>query len=154
MSRRARRFWARARARLPHEPRPPLLLQPHVCARPRVYPEGGYLRLSTDEMTLDTEQRRNEAAKMRRVPGIEFVDGAEGRVPRIKGTGLEVFEIIKVYRIEGCDRVSVREAFHWLEPWQIQAAFDYYEAYLDEVNVRLAAEDAITEETTRAWNEY
>jgi hypothetical protein len=35
-----------------------------------------------------------EAEKMRRVPGIAFADGTSGRVPRIAGTGLEVFKSI------------------------------------------------------------
>jgi hypothetical protein len=42
-----------------------------------------------------TAQTIDEAARMTRVPGIIFVDSATGgRVARIAGTGLEVWEII------------------------------------------------------------
>ena len=95
-------------------------------------------------MTIETE---TEAEKLRRVPGICFGDESYGRVPRVAGTGLQIFEIIGVYRDNGWDRDVLCEAFHWLTEAQIQAALVYYEAYPDEVNARLAEEDAITPET-------
>ena len=78
--------------------------------------------------------------KMRRVPGIVFADGGLGRVPRIAGTGIEVFEVIRRY--EAFDRSWSRLAisFDWLSDDQLHAALAYYDAYPDEVSARLALE--------------
>jgi hypothetical protein len=38
-----------------------------------------------------------EAVKMRRCPGIVFVNGVRGRKAKIAGTGLDVWEIIATY---------------------------------------------------------
>jgi uncharacterized protein (DUF433 family) len=92
---------------------------------------------------LDAEQLLDEVEKMRRVPGIVFTDGTLGRVPRIAGTGIEVFEVIQRY--EGFDHSWDRlaESFDWLKPEQLRAALAYYEAYPDEVNARLDREKEV-----------
>ncbi len=89
----------------------------------------------------------SEEEKMRRVPGIVFVDGATGRRARVEGTGLEVFEIIHGYKVVGKDLERLLRAFHWLKAEQILAALDYYRAFPDEIDAkleegRLAAEAA------------
>jgi uncharacterized protein (DUF433 family) len=78
-----------------------------------------------------------EAEKMRRVPGIIFVDGFSGRRARIAGTGLEVFEIILNYRAVGEDWGQLKECFPWLSDEQLRAAVTYYETYPDEINAEL-----------------
>jgi uncharacterized protein (DUF433 family) len=100
---------------------------------------------------MATEQAA-EAEKLRRVPGIYFFDESYGRVVRVKGTGLQVFEIIKTYRNLGESREHLRQAYDWLSEEQIQAAFDYLEAYPDEVEVRLAEEAQHTPE--KLWERY
>jgi hypothetical protein len=62
---------------------------------------------------MATEQA-TEAEKMARVPGIYFFDESYVRVVRIKGTGLQVFEVIKTYRNLGESRERLRKAFDWL----------------------------------------
>ena len=86
---------------------------------------------------LRVDELRAEVAKMQRVPGIVFADGTFGRVPRIGGTGIEVWEVIKRY--EAMDRSWERLAasFDWLTPAQLRAALAYAEAYPDEVAVRI-----------------
>jgi uncharacterized protein (DUF433 family) len=89
----------------------------------------------------------SEEEKMRRVPGIIFVDGATGRRARVQGTGLEVFEIIHGYKVVGEDLEGLLRAFHWLKAEQILAALDYYRAFPGEIDAkleegRLAAEAA------------
>jgi uncharacterized protein (DUF433 family) len=92
----------------------------------------------------------SEAEKMRRVPGIVFADGPVGRRARVAGTGLDVWEIINEYRICGHDRAAVAEVFETLSLEQLQAAYDYYEAFPKEIDERLASEEKITPEYLRA----
>jgi uncharacterized protein (DUF433 family) len=94
----------------------------------------------------------SEAEKMRLVPGIIFADGPCGRRARIAGTGLDVFEIIKELQIVNGDREQLARGFHWLSPEQIQAALDYYAAFPEEIDARLAEEAAITPELIRERN--
>ena len=92
----------------------------------------------------------SEVEKMRRVPGIVFVDGAAGRRARIAGTGLDVFEVIDALRSCWGDRAALARAFETLTPQQLQAAYDYYEAFPEEIDARLAADDQITPAYLRA----
>lgn len=101
---------------------------------------------------MTAAQSAIEAEKMRRVPGIFFVTDAGERQPWIRGTGLEVVEIIWVYRNCDWDRDALRKAFDWLSEEQLQAALDYYAAYPDEVNAALAQYDAFGVEDL--WREY
>lgn len=91
----------------------------------------------------------SEAERMQRVPGIVFVDGACGRRARIDGTGLDVFEVIKVYCETGGDRAELVEDFHWLSAAQLKAALDYNAAFPEEIDARLALENALTPEHLR-----
>lgn len=93
-----------------------------------------------------------EAVKMRRVPGIVFADGPAGRRARIAGTGLEVYEVVGVYRRAHGDWGRLREAYHWLTEQQLRAALAYADAYPDEIDARLAEEERWTPE--RVWGEY
>lgn len=87
---------------------------------------------------------------MRRVPGVTFVDGPAGRRAHVAGTGLDVFEVINVFRTCGEDRAATAEALDSLTPEELQAAFDYYEAFPDEIDERLTREAEITPEYLRA----
>lgn len=84
-----------------------------------------------------------EEEKMRRVPGIIFVDGAMGRRARIAGTGLEVFEIINSYESVGEDLEGLLEAFHWLKAEQILAALHYYREFPEEIDAILDEMEAM-----------
>jgi uncharacterized protein (DUF433 family) len=74
-----------------------------------------------------------EAMKMRLVPGIVFADGPAGRRARVEGTGIEVFEVIQAYLAAGRDRDDLRQAFHWLDERQVDAALTYYRQFSDDV---------------------
>lgn len=93
-----------------------------------------------------------EAVKMRRIPGIVFADGPNGRVARLGGTGLDVWEVISQYRAlgEGWDRL--RQSFHWLSEVQLRAALAYAEAYPDEIEAALEDEASWTPE--RVWSTF
>lgn len=76
-----------------------------------------------------------EADKMRRVPGITFVDSPLGdRVARVAGTGLEVFEIVYAYRGLGPDWIRLKKRFDWLSDVQLRAALTYTRTFPDEID--------------------
>ncbi len=97
-------------------------------------------------------QTLTESERMRRVPGIVFADGVSGRVPRIAGTGLEVFEIVKIHRELALARGELAAALHWLTPGQIEAALRYAVEFPVEVEARLQRENAGTPE--EIWAKY
>lgn len=86
----------------------------------------------------------DEALRMRRAPGVVFVDGPTGRRPVIAGTGLEVWEVVGTWNEVGRDYRRLRAAYEWLTEPQLRAALSYYEAYPREVDERLVREGALT----------
>src|SRR6266566_5222011 len=92
-----------------------------------------------------------EVERMRRVPGIVFAWGSFERVPRIAGSGIEVFEVISVYKGVDGDWERLRQAFDFLTEDQLKAAPHYYREYPEEVDARLAEEDECLE---RFWQEH
>lgn len=74
-----------------------------------------------------------EAVKMRKCPGIVFVEGPTGRRARIEGTGIDVWELISAYKELNNDLSALKESFHWLTDRQIMAAIGYAKAYPDEI---------------------
>jgi uncharacterized protein (DUF433 family) len=88
----------------------------------------------------------DEGLRMRRIPGIVFGDSARGRVARIAGTGLDVWEIIRALREFDNDAARLRAAFDWLTEQQVRSAFAYAEAYPEEIHGRIRADEAWTPE--------
>lgn len=87
-----------------------------------------------------------EALRMRRTPGIVFVEGPAGRRAALAGTGHDIWEIIATW--QACDRDlgQLRENYAWLTEPQLQAALTYYELYPEEIDARLAQESQWTPE--------
>lgn len=75
---------------------------------------------------------------MRQCPGIYFAEEPAGRVAKVAGTGLAVWEAIRDYLAEQRDETRLREALPHLTPAQIQAARLYYRAWPDEINELIA----------------
>jgi uncharacterized protein (DUF433 family) len=94
-----------------------------------------------------------EEEKMRRVPGIIFVDGVGGRRARVAGTGLEVFEIIHGYESVDEDLERLLESFHWLKAEQILAALHYYREFPDEIGAILDEMEAMVPPEVQATYE-
>ena len=99
-----------------------------------------------------------EALRMRRVPGIVFVDGLDARRAAVAGTGLEVWEIVAMYKVSG-EMAEIGESFEklkasypWLSETQLGAALAYYELYPREIDARLEREQRWTPE--QVWSEY
>lgn len=93
-----------------------------------------------------------EAIRMRRVPGIVFVDGLDSRRAAVAGTGLEVWEIVAAYRALEEDTEELGHSYPHLSESQLRSALTYYELYPDEIDARLEREEAWTPE--EVWNRY
>jgi uncharacterized protein (DUF433 family) len=78
-----------------------------------------------------------EAVKLRQVPGILFADGTSGRVARVAGTGLDVWEIISGFRAVGENWERLSASYDWLSEQQLRAALAYAEAYPEEIEEAL-----------------
>ncbi len=95
------------------------------------------------------EDPPNEAVKMRRAPGIVFADGPSGRRAVVAGSGIDVWEIVSAWQEAGRDFPTLRQGFPWLAEAQIRAALAYYELFPQEIDARLAQEEAWTPERLR-----
>lgn len=79
-----------------------------------------------------------EAVRARECPGIHFADEPAGRVAKVTGTGLGVWEVIDVY--QGLERngKKLRRLYPHLSSAQLEAALLYYERHPDEVDALIA----------------
>jgi uncharacterized protein (DUF433 family) len=93
-----------------------------------------------------------EGVRMRRVPGIVFVDEPHGRAPWIAGTGLEAWDVVRSYRDMGADWGRLRAAFYWLSEAQLRSALTYAEAYPEYVAACERREQRTGPE--QVWREY
>jgi len=109
-------------------------------------------RTGRDFSTVVNE-RLLESNKMRRIPGILFVDSPSGgRVARVAGTGLEVFEIVQAHRSVEDSWPRLKESFHWLSDTQLRAALAYAEAYPEEIQERIRRDEQWPPEAV--WERY
>ena len=95
-----------------------------------------------------------EAVKMRRCPGIVFVNGVRGRKAKIAGTGLDVWEIIATYISVNNKFPRLRKAYHWLSDQQLQAAIGYYTAYRDEIDRLIEQNESWSSKTVVDHSSY
>jgi len=104
-------------------------------------------RESTDRATtwsaLATELLE-EALRMRRAPGVVFLDGPAGRRATVAGAGLDVWEIVATWQAAAEDFDKLRQSYGWLTEPQLRAALTYYELYPEEIDERLRREAAWT----------
>jgi uncharacterized protein (DUF433 family) len=94
----------------------------------------------------------DEGLRMRRIPGISFGDSPSGRVARVAGTGLAVYEIVRTLREADEDPQRLRAAYHWLSEPQLRSAFAYATAYPEDIEQRLRQDDDWTAE--QVWTTY
>jgi uncharacterized protein (DUF433 family) len=95
-----------------------------------------------------------EAVRMRRVPGIVFMDGPVGRRASIAGTGLDVWEVIATFKSVGEDRERLEASYGWLSDRQLSAALAYYGLYPEEIDARIEEEEYLTPERLNAGFPY
>jgi uncharacterized protein (DUF433 family) len=92
-------------------------------------------------MTTTSERLAEEQQRMRRVPGIFFWDNLGERRAVIDGTGIEVWELVMIWRDMDWDEAALREYFENLEPWQIDGALGYYRLHKAEVDLLIRLND-------------
>jgi uncharacterized protein (DUF433 family) len=103
--------------------------------------------LRTRRSVADVAQELlDEALRMRQCPGIYFADEPSGRVAKIGGTGLAVWEVARDFA-DGENPTRIRKAFPQLSQAQITAALMYYTRYSDEVRAKIDANAALTPES-------
>lgn len=93
-----------------------------------------------------------EAVRMRRVPGVVFMDGATGRRAAIAGTGLDVWEVIAQFKEVGESFEELKGCYPWLSEVQLSSALAYYELYPQEIDARIEREERWSAE--RLWEEH
>lgn len=91
-----------------------------------------------------------EALRMRTCPGICFADEPAGRVAKVAGTGLGVWEIMRDYLAEGGNAEKVKEALPQVGDAELKAALLYYKKYPQEVDAEIAENAALTREAIEA----
>ncbi len=90
----------------------------------------------------------DEALKLRRFPGVVFRDGPAGRRAGLVG-GPDVWEVIRDVRASrGRGEAKIRRvaADAGVSDSQVRLAIDYYAAFPEEIDARLAAEERATTE--------
>ena len=80
-------------------------------------------RESGKDFSAITKDLLEEAIKMRRCPGIVFVEGTSGRRARVAGAGIEVWEIIADLSERQKRLARLQKTYHWLSPEQLRAAW-------------------------------
>lgn len=93
---------------------------------------------SRRDFTAVANELLEEAIRAHRCPGIVFAEGTRGKRARIAGTGIEVWEVVAVYRSVGSDFKRLGRAYHWLSPQQLQSALSYSSLYSGEIEGLMA----------------
>jgi hypothetical protein len=106
-------------------------------------------RLSGEPRTTLAERYVEEGLLMDEVPGIHFVDGAMGRRPALMGSGLDVWEVVKVVKDSG----SLGEAAAYLEvePRLVELAIRYYGSSRQEIDDWIARVLELSELEEAKW---
>jgi len=86
----------------------------------------------------------DEALRLRTCPGIYFADEPTGRVAKVSGTGLAVWEVVRDYVESKRDEKALRKQFPQLSAAQIQAALLYYSRYPEEIDEAVAENRSLT----------
>jgi uncharacterized protein (DUF433 family) len=79
-----------------------------------------------------------EAIRTRACPGIYFADEPAGRVAKVAGTGLGVWEVIRDYKAARGNEKKLRKRLPHLSTAQLQAATVYYAKFPQEIDAEIA----------------
>lgn len=85
----------------------------------------------------------SEAEKMRLVPGIVFVDGPAGRRARLAGRGPDVWEVVWPWLAAGRNFAELVWYYPNVPEESLQAALRYHELFPEEIDARIAQEEAL-----------
>ena len=103
-------------------------------------------RESCKEFSSVVNELLDESVRTQRCPGIVFTEGVAGRRARIAGTGIEVWELIAMFRSVNEDPNRLRQAYHWLTEQQIGSALCFYRAYPEDINRLIMQNEELTGE--------
>ncbi len=90
-----------------------------------------------------------EGLRQRRCPGIVFTDGPAGRRATVAGSGIDVWELARLYKGCGEDLRRLARALPHLSHRQLEAGLHYYRCYPQEIEDRLVREQAAEAELSR-----
>lgn len=107
-------------------------------------------RLSGEPRTTLAERYLREGLLVEEFPGIQFIDGAMGRRPSVIGTGLDVWEVVKVVR-DNDGSVENAAAYLEIEPRLVQRAVNYYGSNREEIDDWLARVHELSEREHARW---
>ena len=80
----------------------------------------------------------DEALRMHACPGVYFADEPTGRVAKVAGTGLGVWEVIRIYQgVEG-NETKIKKWMPHVSSAQLKAAILYYTKFSQEVETEIA----------------
>jgi hypothetical protein len=101
-------------------------------------------RLSGMRRSELAERYLQEGLLMDEFPGIHFVDGALGRRPALLGTGLDVWEVVKVVR-DNEGSVDDAAAYLEIEPRIVGLAVSFYGSNREAVDAWIARVEELSE---------
>jgi uncharacterized protein (DUF433 family) len=79
-----------------------------------------------------------EAVRTRECPGIYFSDEPAGRVAKVAGTGLGVWEVVRDYKAAKGNAKNLRRWLPHLSTAQLKAATLYYARFPQEIDAEIA----------------
>lgn len=82
-------------------------------------------------------------------PGVHFVDGAMGRRPALLGSGLDVWEVVKVVKDSGSTAAAAE--YLEMEPRLVELAVRYYGAHREEIDEWTARVLELSESEEAGW---
>ena len=82
----------------------------------------------------------DEGIRMRRCPGIAFKEGPAGRRAAVAGTGIDVWEVVRMFKSCKRDFNALARALPQLSRPQLEAVLYYYRCYPSEIDARLKDE--------------
>jgi hypothetical protein len=106
-------------------------------------------RISGAPRTTLAERYLDEGLLMDEVPGVHFVDGALGRRPALMGSGLDVWEVVKVFKDSGS--IERAAAYLEVEPRLVEIAVRYYASNREEIDAWIARVHELSELEEANW---
>lgn len=107
-------------------------------------------RLSGEARTTLAERYLAEGLVMDEVPGVHFLDGPAGRRPALMGSGLDVWEVVKVVK-DNDGSAAEAAAYLEVEPRLVETAIRYYGSNREEIDDWIARVHELSELEEAKW---
>lgn len=83
-----------------------------------------------------------QGVRMRRFPGLVFIDGPGGPRAHLAGTGFDAWELVALFRAYGGDVARLLRDHPALERRELELALEYAKAYPEEIDQFIADNEA------------